>query len=378
MTTTELTTLDTSTTSTNVAPTSQYLTPDEQQRIVDRMGNATTVQTLRTYGAHVRQFADYCAGRGWAWVPGNVFALDATVRNADETLPTPARVEWVLGYLEHLANNGLSLATIDGRIRALNSWHTQYGFTVPNDPALFRPNDPRVNKWFKGYCNDLANANADGQLTTKEAPAMLRDHLRAMVRACDTSTLVGLRDRALLLVGWSGAFRRSELATVVVENIVWDTYGRGAIVQVYNTKTNKRGAIEKQLDAQPNDPELCPVVALRAWLGASGVSSGRVFRRVDKWGRVGTASVSPRYVDMVVRRYDLASAVAAGTTPEDTTPAPVGFSGHSLRAGYATQATLDGVPDAVIRSQGWSDNSTVVFRYQRRAGRFQQPRVKLL
>lgn len=368
MTTTELTT---TTTSTNVAPTSPYLTPEEQQRIVDRMGNATTVQTLRTYGAHVRQFADYCAGRGWPWVCGNVFALDATVRNADEPLPTPARVDWVLGYLEHLANNGLSLATIDGRIRALNSWHTQYGFTVPTDPALFRPNDPRVNQWFKGYSNDLANANADGQQTAKEAPAMMRDNLRAMVRACDTTTLVGLRDRALLLVGWCGAFRRSELATVVVENIVWDTYGRGAIVQVYNTKTNKRGAIEKQLDAQPNDPELCPVAALRAWLNASGVSSGRVFRRVNKSGRVGTASVSPRYVDMLVRRYDMATAVAAGTTP-------VGFSGHSLRAGYATQSTLDGISDAVIRSQGWSDNSTVVFRYQRRAGRFQQPRVKLL
>lgn len=342
------------------------LNADELNRIADTVVRATAPETLRTYGAHVRAFARYCHTRGWAFDAGNVFAIG----NADdkaprvEYVPNPARVDWVLGYLQSLADNGASLATIDGRVRALNRWHVLNGYNEPTDPMTYRPNHDAVNTWLNGCRTRYAERNANGEQLAKDTPGVLRNHLRAMVRACDTTTLTGLRNRALLLIGWAGAFRRSELVGVVLSNVRFDASGRGVVVNVYNTKTNKRSATVKQIDANPNDPELCPVVALNAWLERANIADGFVFRRLSKSGRV-LGALSPRAVDLIVREYD-----------ELTNPGKrVGFSAHSLRSGYATQATIDGVPDALIRAQGWADNSTVVYRYQRRAELFTQRRI---
>lgn len=356
------------TTPTTVGELTTSLNGDELHRIATTVGKSETRATLRTYGSHVREFAKYCDGRGWAFVPGNVFVYDREHTPEVETVPPPARVDWVLSHLQTLADNGASLATIDGRIRALNRWHLAYGYTEPTDPMTYRPNHGAVTKWYEGCQNLYAELNANGERLTREAPGILRHHLRAMVRACNTTTLTGLRDRALLLVGWSGAFRRSELVGVTLENITTDDAGRGLMVSIYNTKTNKRGATEKQLDAQPNDPELCPVRALNEWLERAGITEGVVFQRLTKNGRL-AGKLSARYVDIVVREYDRRA------NYDNNTGTPVGFSGHSLRAGYATQATIDNVPDALIRAQGWSDNSTVVYRYQRRAPMFTQRRI---
>jgi integrase len=346
------------------------LNADELNRIAGTAKRSTASATLRTYGSHIRAFASYCHTRGWAFEPGDVF----TVRNADdnapvvETIPNPARVDWVLAHLQSLADDGATLATIDGRVRALNRWHVLNGYTESTDPMTYRPNHSAVSNWLNGCQNEYAERNANGEQLTKYAPGILRNHLRAMVRACNTTTLTGLRDRAMLLIGWAGAFRRSELVGIHCANIVTDDRGRGVIVNIYNTKTNKRGATVKQIDANPNDPELCPVRALNEWLERANINDGVVFRRVSKSGRV-LGALSPRFVDLIVREYDKRAAY------DNATGAPVGFSAHSLRSGYATQATIDGIPDALIRAQGWADNSTVVFRYQRRAGAFMQRRI---
>lgn len=350
------------------------LNADELNRIAQTVERGTAPETLRTYGAHVRAFAGYCATRGWAFDAGNTFApkrpngpngsVNAEPVAVVENVPNPARVDWVIGYLQSLADNGASLATIDGRVRALNRWHVLNGYTEPTDPMTYRPNHSAVISWLDGCQTLYAERNANGEQIINEAPGLLRNHLRAMVRACDTTTLTGLRDRVLLLIGWAGAFRRSELVGVVLSNVRFDPSGRGVVVNVYNTKTNKRSATVKQIDANPNDPELCPVVALNAWLERANIADGFVFRRLSKSGRV-LGALSPRAVDLIVREYD-----------ELTNPGKrVGFSAHSLRAGYATQATIDGVPDALIRAQGWADNSTVVYRYQRRAELFTQRRI---
>jgi integrase len=349
----------------NAVALATVLGGDELQRIAKTSNKSEIDSTLRTYGSHVREFAKYCEGRGWSFVPGNVFARATDKESTTTTVEivgAPARVDWVLAHLQTLADNGASLATIDGRIRALNRWHVVNGYTDPAEPMLYRPNHDAVTKWYEGCQNTYAELNANGERLQREAPGLLRSDLRAMVRACDTTTLTGLRDRALLLIGWGGAFRRSELVGVTLENITYDNEGRGILVSVYNTKTNKRSATVKQIDSNTNDPELCPLRALNAWLERAGITSGLVFRSVSKSGAIGE-TLSARMVDKIVREYDNNAGINKG------------FSAHSLRAGYATQATIDNVPDALIRAQGWADNSTVVFRYQRRAMPFTQRRI---
>jgi integrase len=370
------------TTATTTAVVTTDLTATEVRAIVETMSKDTAPNTLRAYGAHVCAFAEYCTARGWVFVPGDTFAIGATSHESTDghNVGPRARVDWVLAHLNDLSNNGASLATLDGRVRALNQWHQRNGYGETTDPTLYRPGHSAVSQWFRGYRNSLASENADGARTVREAPGLLRQHVRSMVAKCDTTTLVGLRDRALLLIGWAGAFRRSELVAMVVENITYDDNGRGLLYHTYNTKSNKTGAVVKQLDAQPNDPELCPVLALNAWLERANITSGVVFRRVGKGGTVGRVlgalperddagkpyqrranddgRLSDRMVDKVVRTY----ATRANLNGN--------FCAHSLRAGYATQASIDGIPDAHIRAQGWSDNSAVVLRYQRRAGYF--------
>jgi integrase len=382
-TTTSTNTIRTHTNQTSAVRGATQVTPDEQQSIEQTQRNATPATTKRTYHSHVVAFAGYCAERGWAFTPGLAFV---PVGVSVETLPNPARVDWVLAHLEFLVRQPktdnetttetateppteqpttfrpASLATLDGRIRALNAWHKYYGYTNHTDPTLYTPNHPAVVTWLAGYRNELALANANGEQTTKETPGILRNELRELVRRCDTSTLSGLRDRALLLIGWNGAFRRSELVAFCVENKVDEPNGQGFTYKTYNTKANRHGVQEKQIHAQPNDTDLCPVVALNAWLERAGITSGVVFRNVNKAGTVG-ASLSARMVDKIVREYDNKAGINKG------------FSAHSLRAGYATQATLDGIPDAHIRAQGWADSSHVVFRYQRRAERFKAKRI---
>lgn len=412
------------------------LTVDEVNAIVETMQRATPGTTARTYRSHVVAFAKYCSEhkpKPWAWVPGNAFVVvrDETPtvedKNADhvvdetptvegknpepvvvEIAPTPARVDWVLAHLNHLKKTGASFATLDGRVRALTRWHKHYGFVDSVEPELFRPYHPAVWEWLKGARNEYAKLNADGKQLPKDAPGILYTDLTAMVNTCDTSTLAGLRDRCLLVLGHAGAFRRSELSAVVVENIEIDTQGRGLAVNVYNTKANKHGVQRKECPTQPNNTNLCPVTVLQEWLERANITDGLVFRPINKAGRVGTRALSARSVDKIVREYDERASVVrlAHNSKQNTDangapilstselinelfelgqtkfveryqvqPQPAGFSGHSLRSGYATQATLDGVPDALIRAQGWADTSRVVFRYQRRAGVFAQRRA---
>lgn len=340
-----------------------WATENEIAQIRATMELAVPGETQRTYHAHVRMFEQWCKRRG---LP---FTADGS---------TPAHHEWLLVHLNDVSKAGRTLHTITGRVTALNRWH--------HDRALQSPGQhPLVVEWLKGNRHKVAELNANGIGISEETPGVLRDDIRAMVQTIDTTTLAGLRDRAMLLVGWYGAFRRSELVSVVVENVAMDPTGRGRgmLVRAYNTKTNKATAQTKVVHTQPNDVELCAVNAYTEWVNRAGITSGPVFRRIDKAGNIGRCypstdttkrnrsgnpdgRVSARFVDLIVRQYAERAGVGGGL-----------FSAHSLRSGYATQAKLDGVGDAEIRAQGWADNSTVVYRYQRRTDPFDLPRHKV-
>lgn len=165
-----------------------------------------------------------------------------------------------------------------------------------------------------------------GAAPAQKAPVLVAD-LRAMVTALP-DTVIGRRDRALVLVGWCGAFRRSELAALEVGDLAFDD--RGLVVTLRKSKTDQEGLGRKVPVPYGRSADTCPVRALRAWLEAAGITSGRVFRRVDR-GRVG-ASLTAHGVARVVKKL----AGRVGLNVSD-------FSGHSLRAGLVTSAALAGV-----------------------------------
>lgn len=193
-------------------------------------------------------------------------------------------------------------------------------------------------------------------------PALLREPLERLLATCDDS-LRGVRDRALILFAWaSGGRRRSEVADALFENL--QRTGPGAFVyHLGQSKTNQEGADRPEDDK----PLLGPAgQALDAWLKASKISSGALFRRVLRGSHVGTGGLTPS----AVRRIVKAHCAAAGLDTE--------FSAHSLRSGFVTEASGQGMALADIMAMSGHVSVATVLRYHRRASARVNPAAQLL
>lgn len=170
-----------------------------------------------------------------------------------------------------------------------------------------------------------------GVAPRRAAPATT-DIVRAMVAQCDTGTLIGIRDAALMLVGFAGALRRSELVGLNRQDVqIGDD---GARVILRRSKGDQVGAGELVgLARLPGSPT-CPVMALERWIEAAPLAEGPIFRAVDRHGKVSATRLGDRAVALVVQKLAAAADLDASV-----------YSGHSLRAGFATAAAARDVPE---------------------------------
>ncbi len=180
--------------------------------------------------------------------------------------------------------------------------------------------------------------------------------LKAMLQALPEG-LLGVRDRALLLVGFAGAFRRSELVSLDVADLSFTS--DGLEVTLKRSKTDQEGQGRRIGIPFGSSPHTCPVRSLRAWLDGAGIADGPVFRDVSRRGRVGAVRLSDKAVARLVKR----AARAAGLDPAR-------FSGHSLRAGLATSAAKAGKTERAIMAQTGHKSEKMVRRYIRDASLF--------
>jgi site-specific recombinase XerD len=164
--------------------------------------------------------------------------------------------------------------------------------------------------------------------------------------------LQGLRDRALLLSGFAGGFRRSELARLRVEDLKPTSEGMVALLR--RSKTDQEGQGRPVALPYGSDPLTCPVRALNSWIRAAAISSGPLFRAVDQLGMVSAKALAGDSVAWIVKR----AAKRAGMDAAD-------YSGHSLRAGLATQAAMNGAGELAIMKQTGHRSLATVRRYIR-------------
>jgi integrase len=188
-------------------------------------------------------------------------------------------------------------------------------------------------------------------------PALTK-HLRLMVGRLPDSPL-GTRDRALLLLGFAGAMRRSELVSLDVADLA--QADEGLVVTIRKGKTDQVRAGRKVGIPFGAGEQTCPVRAVLAWLEASGIEDGPLFRPVNRHGQVLDARLSDRAVAEVVKR----SLQAAGKSPH-------GYAGHSLRAGLVTQAAICGVSERSIQDQSGHQSLAVMRRYIRDGSLFRE------
>lgn len=250
--------------------------------------------------------------------------------------PLPASPETVALYLAALAER-LKPATLQRRIASISQAHQAQGHETPTKSA-------EVRFTWSGIRRTVGTAQ-------RQADPATIDVLRAMVDALDDERLIGVRDRAMLLLGFAGAFRRSELVSLDVADVT--VVAEGLRVTLRRAKNDQEGAGQTVAVPYGSRPDTCPVRAVAAWLKVAGIEAGPIFRPVTRHGRIGAQRLSDRAVAEVVRR----TAERAGLDGD--------WSGHSLRSGFATSAGAAGVQERHIARQTRHKSLEVLRRYIR-------------
>lgn len=179
------------------------------------------------------------------------------------------------------------------------------------------------------------------------------DDLKLLVGATD-DTLQGKRDRAMLLLAFSGMLRTGEVGKINVTDLR-EVGKRGYVLNIRKSKTHQSGQGQEIAIPHGKIPETCPVIAIKAYIAAAGIDSGPLIHYVDRHGNLGTKGITRYSVVGIIRRV----ATAAGFEDIDT------LSGHSLRSGLASAAAFAGTPTAVIQLQGRWKTARMVDRYVR-------------
>jgi integrase len=187
--------------------------------------------------------------------------------------------------------------------------------------------------------------------------ALSLDLLRKIVASL-TDTLRGRRDRALLLVGFMGALRRSELVALNVEYIAFE--GEGMVLTIRRSKTDPEAAGQLVGIPRSKAPATCPVRALQTWLESAAITDGPVFRPIERWsGWVLPRALDDRRVATLMKQL----IAGAGLDPDS-------FAGHSLRSGLATPAAAGGASERAIMDQPRHRSVKQVRRYIQRGSLF--------
>ncbi len=248
-----------------------------------------------TRKAYASDFADFVAWCG---------------RAAEQ--PLPASPAAVARYLAQLADRGLKASTIGRHAAAIRSVHRAAGLEPPT-------NSEGVKATLRGIRRSLGTKPNRKAPATAAALALMLEQL--------PDSFAGLRDRAILLIGFAAALRRSEIVDLKVNDLEFTP--EGLFVTIRRSKTDQEG--EGQTVAVPRGDRLKPVEAIEAWLAAVQLSDGPLFREVDRHGRLGAVALCDRSIARIVKRCAARAGFDAAT-----------FSGHSLRAGFVTSALESG------------------------------------
>jgi len=263
----------------------------------------------------------------------------------------PANTTVLLNYLQQQATR-LRPQTLKRRLTAIKHWHTYQGFADPTS-------NPLIRKALSGI------TRIHGKPTIKAA-ALSLDQLKIISGyLINKEGLASTRNRALILIGFFAALRRSELVALCWEDIHF--VAEGLTLQIARSKTDQEG--EGQMIAIPyGKAELCAVSALQQWKSVAAKDSGPMFCAINKHQQLQTHGITPLSVNHILKKL----------AHETQLPNPTSFSGHSLRRGFATSASKKGVPMLAIMRQGRWRHEGTVYGYIEEGQRFTDNAVNTL
>lgn len=332
--------------SADLVPTGQ---PDPARRddtvsasTADRIRESVPANTVRSYEQAWRAFDTWCEANG--------------------RVPLPTSGAVLADYVAHLCDLDRAPNTIAHAMGVISAWNQGAGY-----PQLGKDVTKAANLVLRGH----RRARADAGHRVQEAPPITRTRLRQMSAACDPETLAGKRDRLLLVIGWALAGRRSELAALRIEDVQIGDDDLDIVIRSSKTDKDAIGEIVnipagEHVDTDPVGlfrDYIAALAAAGAFADTNGVATGPLFRAVTARNRLYRhGSLSADAIHDLVRR----AAQRAGL------PNAGSYSGHSLRAGFATQAAMDGIPQSIWARHGrWNPTSPIPAKYVRNVDRKQ-------
>ena len=286
-----------------------------QQKKKDYISNSRADETKRAIAKHWRHFIDWCDNY-----------------NKDSY---PCSPEILCEYLIFRAGQGVKIATIDQVKWAIDFRHRVSDMPTPGDSSVVK--------------SLLAGIKRKHRARIVQKKALTPDNYKKL--SFDDNHLQGLREKMIILLGFAGAFRRSELAGIMVEDI--EQTKQGLRINLLFSKTNQEGAIEYINIVRSSDSEYCPVEAVSKWLSDTGIKSGALIRSINKSGKLGE-KLSTVSIAKIIK----------------LTCAKIGldyqhYSGHSLRAGFATYALDNKIPPHIVAKHLRHKKLETTLRYDR-------------
>jgi len=279
--------------------------------------------TLRAYRADWRDFREWC--------------------EAHQVAALPVLPQTVALYLTDRAAT-LKTSSLARRITTINRAHQAAG-----QPSPATMQNAVVSEVWKGI-------KRKKRIAQQGKKPFLTPDLRRMIGELPQD-LRGLRDRALLLAGFAGGFRRSELAALRVVDL--ETAPDGLIMRLGRSKTDQEGRGRAVALPYGSDPQTCPVRALDTWLRQAGITDGPLFRAIDRYGQISGQALHADSVGYLVKPAAARAGLETGQ-----------YAGHSLRAGLATQAAMNGASELAIMKQTGHRSLPTVRKYIREGSLF--------
>ena len=292
-----------------------------RQRAGNYLVAADAPSTVRAYTADWKHFLLWCLAR--------------------DLIPMPASPELIGDYLADLGE-GYARSTLRRKVAAIARATRHAGYPLDTRHSSIR--------------DVLRGINRTHGEPPKRAQALATEEIQRLVATCDDGP-AGLRDRALLLIAFAGALRRSELCAIEVEHVTWKP--RSLELMIPRSKTDAAAKGARVGIPRGKMEATCPVRALQEWLKAAGIERGPVFRSVTRHGTLRSKALTGEAVRLiVVKRARLAG--VKGTLLEPISP-------HGLRAGFITSAYRNNLPDEEIMEHSRHRSLTVMRSYVRRS-----------
>lgn len=283
------------------------------EKVLDyaRKGLEGSANTQRAYQADLRDFQLWCS--------------------ENQQIDLPASALTLATYITHEADT-LKWSSINRRLAAISKNHQLQNFDLPTKDRTFRAVMEGIKR-SKG-------------IRQKQAPAFKMKDLKEIIRNIEVESNAKIRDKAILLLGFTGAFRRSEIVALNIQDLNFTD--EGLIISLGKSKTNQYGDYEEKALFYSPEAVLCPIRSVKNWIDKLGTTEGPLFVRVRKGDKITQNRLTDKTINDLVKSY-------FGEQ----------YSAHSLRASFITIAKLNGADDSEIMRQSKHKTSAMIQRYTR-------------